>query len=545
LRGSGSRALLGPVPLVRLLLSLLVLLGACTTGPSDPRDPPPESVSIPTALRVGIAEPLSIDPAHADSSGGLLVIEQVFDGLVARDPDAQTIVPAASTRWDVLGDGSVIEFHLRKAAFHDGAPLRARDFVFAWNRLADPVNHSPFAFLLEAVAGYREFHVLREGSGMSGLSAPDDATLRVQLTRPWPGFVALTAHPALSPVPPSASSLDFDAEPVGNGPYRISTPWGIGQPIELERFEGYSGPAPSIDRLIFSVYEQAEEGWPDFLAGDLDIASVPPSLVPTARTRYGDAGIVVLARLLYCGFNLKLKPFQDVRLRRAVSMSLDRTAIAAAVYGEVAVAASGIVPPTVPGFDPTVCGAHCAQDAEEAARLVSELPAERRAFELQLIESEVGEQLSETLSAQLEAVGFDVTPRLLDEEAYGEVLQQDRQRAFCLVWDADTATQQGMLEPLLFGESPDNHSNVRTPRLDVPLSVGRKTFEEGGRRASYLEAERQALEMLPIVPLVWFRSHLAVQPYVRGFRLDALGMFEVSALELLPEGPEPGPSATP
>lgn len=497
---------------------------------------------------MGIAEPLSIDPAHVDSSSGLLVIAQAFDGLVASDPRTQQPVPAVAERWDVLEGGTVLLFHLRaEVGYHDGTSLHASDFVFAWNRLADPATHSPFAFLLESVAGYREFHVLHQAAGMTGLEAVDPSTLRVTLTRPWPGFVSLTAHPALSPVPPSAASLDYDAQPIGNGPYALSEPWGIGQPIKLERSDAYWGMPPAIDQLEFDVYPQPEEGWPNFLSGDLDVASVPSALVPEVQSQYGDAGFVTLARLLYCGFNVSLKPFQDARLRRAFSLALDREALAATVYGPVAVPATGIVPPSIPGFDPDVCGSRCTQDLGEAARLAAGLTEQRRNLPLEIIQSEVGQQLSDTLSAQLAAAGFQVKPELLDEETYGARLQQDRQRAFCLVWDADTATQQGMLEPLLGAGSPDNHSNVHAPRIDAALSRGRSATDAASAQQAYGDAERIALDLLPIVPVVWFRSHLAVQPYVRGFRLDPLGLFDVASLDLLPEGAAatPGPSVTP
>ncbi len=522
-------------------------LAACTTAPEPDRGPPPPTISIPTALRVGIDEPASIDPAHVDSTSGLLVIAQAFDGLTAMDPVTQASVPATASGWRSLDGGRTFEFTLRPdVTFHDGSRVTAEDFTFAWDRLADPVTHSPYAFLLEPVVGYREFHTLRLGGRLTGVEAVDDRTLRVALVRPWTGFPSLTAHPALSPVPPDASGLDFDAQPVGNGPYAVAEPWGLGQPIHLDRYEGYYGTAPSVDQLDFDVFERAEEGWSDFLRGDLDVASVPPPALAAARTTYGEAGVITLARLLYCGFNLTLKPFQDGRLRRAVSLAVDREVLASGVYGELAVPATAIVPPSIQGHDPDACGERCTHDPVEAARLVSGLPQTSRAFELDVISSAAGERLAATLEAQLETVGFEITSRLLDEEAYGARLQRGAQRAFCLVWDADGATQQGMLEPLLAAGSPDNHSRVHAMRIDRALGRGRAAASRAARLEAFAEAERAALEILPVVPLAWFRSHLAVQPYVRGFVLDPLGLFDVTAIELLPEDatPEPGPSAS-
>jgi ABC-type oligopeptide transport system substrate-binding subunit len=536
-------------PAHRVALALLAtVLAACTTGPDEPRNPTPGTIAIPTALRVGIAEPLSIDPARVDSAGGLLVVSHLFDGLVDADPRGRSPAPAAAASWDVQEDGRVIEFTLRPGAeFHDGTPVTAGDFAFAWTRLADPETHSPYAFLLEAVAGYREFHILREATALAGVEAVDPRTFRVTLVRPWPGFVALAAHPALSPVPPAASGADFDAEPVGNGPYRIAEPWNLGQPILLERAEVAAGRLPPIHRLEFEVYDTAEEAWPDFLAGDLDIASVPPTLIPEAETRFGESGFVTLARLLYCGFNLAREPFEEARLRRAVSLAVDREALAGGVYGALGEPAPAIVPPSLRGHDPNACGGNCEPDVVEAARLVSGLPADHRAFRLQVIASDVGEQLGETLAGQLNRVGLDVTPQLLDEEAFGARLQTGTQEAFCLVWDADSATQQGMLEPLLMRGSPDNHSRLRNQRIDTALADARAASTAAAQVAAYQRVERIALQILPLVPIVWFRSHVVAQPYVRGFRVDPLGMFDASEMELEPEVPAPtaGPSLTP
>ncbi len=473
---------------------------ACTTGPARRRRPPPGQLVIPTSLRVGIAEPTSIDPAHLDSPSALLVGSQIFDGLTVLDPVSGEPQPALGARWSVSKNGRTTEFRLRRGVrFHDGSPVRAADFVFAWNRLASPRTHSPYAFLLERVSGYQDLHVKGKATALAGLQAVGDNVLPATLDAPWPGFAALTAHPALSPVPPSAADLSYDAQPVGNGPYQVREPWGLGSPIHLERATTYYGQPAAIDSLDFDVYRDAESGWPDFESGNPDIAAIPPSLVADAESRYGTEGIVTLARLPYCGFNLDLPQFQDVKLRRAVSLALERETIAATVYGPTALPATGIVPPSIPGAVPDACGDGCRQDVDRAATLVRQLSQASRTFELDLTRSDVGRALRSSISSQLAAAGFIVRPRFLGEADYGDLLKQRGQQVFCLVWDADTPRQEAFLDPLLSASSPDNQTEVKAESLDRLPDRARATPVRATRLRTYVEAERAAFSLMPLV----------------------------------------------
>lgn len=517
--------------------------GACTTppgrpGPSGagptvgPTASPPASPA-PAVLRLATTEPGSLDPGELDAPDDLQLASQLFDGLVAYDPDTQAVVPAAAREWEVLDGGRRIVFRLRPGArFHDGSPVRADDFVFAWNRLADPLASAPFAFLLEAVAGFDRYQRTVAARGMAGLSAPNPRTFEVRLARPWPGFLAVVGHPALSPVPRSAEQGDFGAQPIGNGPYRLPAPLAPGGPILMDRFSGYVGPRPAVDQLVFRVFEDPEEAWPAFLAGDLDQAPIPASALSDARSRFGSEGIVTLARLLYCGLN-QLDP--DLRFRRlgvALSVAVDRSEIASRVYGDLAEPATGIVPPTIPGAEPDTCGNRCARDPDRAAELVDELPQRSRSFALDYTASSVGDTLAEMLATDLEEVGLTVRLRKHEPEAYQALLEREREELFCLVWAADYPRQQAMLEPLLLSGAPENVAGVSDPALDRLLERARAEPSPPARAELYVRAERMALAQMPLVPLVWFRSHLAVQPQVEGFTVDPLGLFDAARLRL-------------
>jgi oligopeptide transport system substrate-binding protein len=512
-------------------------VAACTTPPPEdgslPVPGPGPTATVASTLRIAVEPTASLDPRALESPDSILLAAQLFDGLVTYDPDTLEVMPAAAARWERGDGGRTFVFRLREGLrFHDGSPVRARDFVFAWNRLADPVDANPFAFLLEPVAGFDRYREQAQVTGLEGLDAPDDRTLVVTLGRPWPDFVSILGHPALSPVPPAASGPEYAQRPVGNGPYRLAAPSETGVPIQMEAFERYPGGAPPVQRLEFHAFDDPAEAWPEFLEGELDVAQIPVEVLPDAVSRFGTQGLVTLGRLLYCGFNLDRERFREPALRSAVSMAIDRQALVAEVYGGAAEPAGAIVPPSIPGGGSRACGAACVHDVERAATVIDGLPRESRSFTLDYATSPVGDRLAAAVASQLAAVGLEVRPRGHEAAEYASLLSRGGHEMFCLVWVADYPRQQAFLAPLLRSGAPDNHAALADRRLDELLSRAREERAPAARLDAYRRAEARALDILPLVPLVWFRSHLAVQPYVQGFAIDPLARFDAASLRV-------------
>ena len=538
MRGSGSRghARLTPGSRPTLILLSLSLAGiACTALPPEDQPTRAPVLSAPSSLRIGLPGVGSLDPKELESPESLLVSAQVFDGLVSYEPTSSTVVPAVAERWDTLDAGTRFVFHLRPGVmFHDGTPVTAESFLSSWMRLADPERPSPFAFLLEPIEGFQEFHTTREEPAFRGLSAPDPSTFEVRLTRPWPDFVALLGHPTLSPVPGGADEPGFGTLPVGNGPYRVSAVVQPGTPIVLNLFEDYYGTKPRVDTLEFRPHATADDAWPDFLSGELDISEVPAAALVDAQAEFGSRGIVTLGRVLYCGFNQAVKRFRRAELRTAVSLAIDREALTRGVYGDLADPATGVVPPTLPGYQDDACADLCNADFQRAAALIAGLPEGSRRFDLDFRDSPIGARLAETLARRLGEAGFTVTPNAHNEEDFVQLFQRREHEFYCLVWVADFPRPQAFLEPLLLSTSPDNRTGFADQRLDRLLNRARGEDDPAIREDLYRRAELRALTLMPIVPLAWFRSRLAVQPYVQGFALDPSGTFDASSLSIRP-----------
>ncbi|HEX2026007.1 MAG TPA: ABC transporter substrate-binding protein, partial [Actinomycetota bacterium] len=253
-------------------------------------------------------------------------------------------------------------------------------------------------------------------------------------------------------------------------------------------------------------------------------------LLAQAQGEFGSHGIVVLGRLLYCGLNQEDARFQNRQLRQAVSLALDRDLIASQVYGDLAVPATAIVPPTIPGHRGDICADRCVRDVARASRLAASVPRRDREVFLDYPAGEAGDRLAALVSSQLGEVGITVTPRARDPVALEEVLAAGRQELVCLVLVADYPRQQAFLEPLLASASADNVVRVQSEDLDAVLERARTEPEPALRQEAYVEAERLALEEMYVVPVVWLRSNLAVRPGVEGFVLDPMGRYDASTL---------------
>jgi oligopeptide transport system substrate-binding protein len=385
------------------LLAWCLVLAACTTGaPSDsPPDDRPEPVvgdeaEAPTdegprrggTLRVGLsADPVTIDPRFLVDDPGELVVDALFDPLVRVDRDLG-IVPAAADSWELDEDGRTFTFHLREASFHDGTPVTAADFKRTFDHIADGAAEprSYLAYLLEPVVGSSDSQ--EQGGPLAGVRAVDARTLQIELREPRPGFLATLSDPSLVPVPPAANDDPeaYALQPIGNGPFAMAAPREVGQFLRLSRFADHPDPA-LLDEVLLTVYLEDrgfERQWNDLQDGLLQVAEVAPERFDEAATVFGTSedgytgpGLLrgTTSTVYLYAFDVTRPPFDDVRVRRAISLALDRDALADEVLRGARQAANAIVPPPIPGSRPGACSM-CRHDPEQAATLLAEVAAD-------------------------------------------------------------------------------------------------------------------------------------------------------------------------
>ncbi len=550
--------------LVHLVMLACLLVAACTPAVTEPGGAPTPSPTAPTnqnrtdgpasggTLRIGmVADPVSIDPAFVVDDEGELVVAAIFDPLVRLD-DTMQVVPAAAREWQVSEDGRTIRFSLRRSTFHDGTPVTAYDFERAFRRIVDETgpDRSTVGFLLDDVEGVDE---ARAGGGFPGVVVEDDHTLVIHLSALRPRAVSSFAHPSLVPVP-EAALLDpngFGEQPIGNGPFRMLEPRERGAFVRVARNDAHPAP-PTVDDVLFTVYDPDPGGdrqWQDLQAGLLHVGHVTPERIEEAREVFGSAtagvrgpGLVdaVNATVYLYAFTLDRAPYDDVRVRRALSMAVDRTALAESL-GRTRSPATTIVPPSIPGSTPGACE-YCAHDPVAARALWDEVVADLEEREetvptLTLTHNRgaTHASIAEQMAAQIEsALDVQVVMRAQDLQVFLRNVSRGEVGFFRLGWQPTEPNPGSYLHPLFHTDSlgADNLTGFSDPEVDALLDAALESPFPGTAIVRWREAEARILDQMPVLPLLYYHHALVIGPDVQGLTWPAFGPADLSRVTL-------------
>lgn len=481
-------------------------------------------------LRYAIAPPGSIVPGDAVTEDALLVVDTIFDSLTRPDADGGAR-PAAAASWSSQ-DLVTWTFRLRRGVrFHGpgGPPVTAEDFAYAWSWAA---REGAAGYHLEHVVGYAE---VRDGAAerLAGVQAPDDETLVVTLDGPFADFPVVAGHPSLAPLPRELHAADpsgFALTPIGNGPFALTGQVVGDQFVRVARDPAARGAASgNLDVIVFQVAD-VDTGYLAFQQGRRDVAALPPGTLGDARQRAEESGdrvrLAPASQLYFFGFDPTVAPFDDVRVRRAVSLAVDRIALAEVVRGGgEAVAARSALPQAVTDYPPRSCDA-CVADPQEAERLFGEAGVD--SFELWYDQGGGHLPVMRAVRAQLALVGVRVRLRTTesDEEgadyaAYLEAVRGGQAGMFRAGWTVDAPLADDLITGVLASGGVGNLGRYASPDVDAGLAQARAVADPQQRRAAYQRTLDLAIDRdQAIVPLVQLRRPLIASPRVRGLELD-------------------------
>jgi oligopeptide transport system substrate-binding protein len=485
-------------------------------------------------LRVAVQEPTTLDPMLIQDPGSVLVVRQLFESLTRWNDHEQKVVPAAAASWDERKQGRRFVFRLRRGmTFHDGSPVTAKDFRFAFDRIARKKSASEVAYTLELVRGFTAVNGFGSARHLSGITVTGPRTLVIELREPFRDFPAVLTHPALAPVPREAvdDRKKWLRKPVGNGPFEMTQRWALGQPITLGRFGG--GPQTTgLAGISFVPYADAGASWLEFIKGDLDIAEVPAGEIETAEEVFGDEGFQPLLAGYYFGFNTKTKALKSLRLRKAISRAIDRTAIARGIYDRSLQEPRGIVPAGMPGFVKDACGSLCDYAPKAARRTIRRLPLGRRRVTLEYTRGSPHGRVARAVRGDLKSAGLKVKLKAFAFPKYLRRLQDGKQSMFRLGWIAEYPVPDVFLSSLFESGSPDNHSGIRSRTVDRLLARAHRAPSRTGRLKLYRRAEKKIMSLVPVVPVGSFVTRWATQERVRGIQFDVMGGFDAARVSL-------------
>lgn len=547
-----------------LLVSLCLVACSATFETDDALEPPLELPTAPQppsggdpddvgeTLRIAISQdPASIDPRFVGDDEGEAIVDALFEPLIRTEYPSR-LTPGAAERWTSSDAGATFTFHLRRARFHDGTRVTADDFARTFNRIADGTAEQPsyLDYLLSDVVGIEDSRA--NGTPLRGIEAIDDRTLRIRLERPQPGFLSTLSDPSLVPTPPQADSdpKAFAQRPIGNGPFAMAGPREPGSFIRLIRSDSYREPA-SLGEVLFTVYEDdasREAQWADLLAGQLHVAQVPVQRRADAVERFGTSrdgytgpGLLdgLTSDVYLYGFDTTRPPYDDPRLRRAVSMAIDRQAIAEDVLQGTREAATALVPPSIPGAQPGVCE-HCTHDPEAAVALMEEVVADHGADVLDDLtvthsRGAIHTAIAERIASDLGVV-FDVEVdfRALDLERFFAVVGDGQAPLFRMGWNVTTPNAGEYLAPLFHSSriGAENLTGFDDEDVDQSLMAAKYAAAPQARAALYRSAEREILAAAPVIPLLWYRHEYAIASDVDGLVVSPLGRFSLADVRI-------------
>lgn len=507
--------------LLRWLLPACLLLGACARK---------EAGVYSSVLRLSQRnEPGDLDPATAGLPDDFFIIRALGEGLVTPSPDGGAPLPAAASSWDVSPDGLGYTFHLRPGAhWSNGELVTAQDFVDSYRRVLTPATAAPKASLFYLVRGAEQFARGRTTDfAKVGFEALDPRTLRVTLDHPAPQFLAYAASGPWIPVNPRVVAKYGRqwTEPgnyVGNGPFTLRE-WSPNRRIVVERRPDYwNARHILVDAVQFVAFDNGDAEERAFRAGQVDVTMAVPftKIAGYAAMNPSPLRQVPLHETRYLAFNTGRAPLSDRRVRRALSLALDRAAITEHVLRGGQQPAYHFVPDGLGGF---AAKRRLAEDAAEARRLLAAAgyPDGRGFPKLELSGWAQTPVLEAVQAMWKEGLGIDVAIVVRDARVHVDALQHGDYDIGFITAIPDVADPADLLDDFVPG-APGNYAQWRDAVYGALMIQAERAGSATRRLEALAEAEARLTEECPVAPLYFNAKNILVRPRVQGWKEDAL-----------------------
>lgn len=367
----------------------------------------------------------TLDPAIGYDWVNWSMIKSLYSRLMDYEPGTANLVPSLAESFNVSEDGLTYTFKLRPGVkFSNGRAVIASDVKYSIERAVNPKTQGPGAGFFGAITG---FDAVSGGTSetLSGIETPDDQTVIFKLSRPDATFLHVLAINFASVVPKEAveaAAGDFGKKPVGSGTY-ILKDWTIGQKLVFERNPDYfNKDLPYIDKVTVEVGQEPLVALLRLQQGEVDIAGdgIPPAKFLEIKNSPDGAQMIVDGEQLHTGYltlNTKIKPLDDVKVRQAINMAVNKERITRILNGR-ATPANQPLPPLMPGYDEAFTG--YAFDVEKAKALLAEA-GYPDGFETVLYSTNTDPQprIAQAIQQDLAAIGVKAEVRAL---AQGNVI---------------------------------------------------------------------------------------------------------------------------
>ncbi|MCF5880736.1 oligopeptide ABC transporter substrate-binding protein OppA [Aeromonas veronii] len=481
------------------------------------------------------SEPATLDPHKSEGDVESAILRDLFEGLVTSGPKGE-ILPAVAESWETK-DNKHYVFHLRKdAKWSNGDPVTAHDFVFAFQRAVDPNTASPYSWYLEmpTIANATDIIAGKKQLDALGVKASDDYTFEVQLEKAIPYFVSMLSHTTTYPVPKKVIEQFGDkwTQPenmVSNGAYVLKK-WVVNERIELERNKQYWDDGKTvINKVVYLPIQSTNAELNRYLAGELDMTkNTPIERFKQLKKDYpNELKVTGQVSTYYYQYNVRKAPFDDVRVRTALSYAIDRDVIADKVMGQGQTPAYGLTPDYVDGFKPVVADWSKMTQAERDAKAKALLEeagfdaSKPLKFELLYNTDDNHKKVAVAVASMWKKLGVQVSLVNQEWKTYLETKKQGQFDVSRAGWVADYNEASSMLDLMQSGHG-NNDGKYANPAYDKLLSESRDQVDADARNQLYVQAEEILAKDMPIAPIYQYVIPRMVKPYVGGYPANPL-----------------------
>jgi oligopeptide transport system substrate-binding protein len=475
-------------------------------------------------------DPLTLDPATAGDATSNGYVLELFSGLVRLDANLEPVGDLASA-WQVSPDGLVYTFDLRHdAVFQDGRKVTAGDVKYSWERACNPATNSQTAGIyLGDVLGAADM-LAGKSQGLSGVQVIDDYTLKVTLSGPSSAFLSKLTYPTAFVVDKAnvASGASWWRSPNGTGPFRLSS-WTQGTQLVLERNPLYYGDRAKLNKVVYKLLS----GIPMNLyeSGSIDVADVDIAyydrVMDPAGPFFSQLSITPVLDLTYLGFDVTKPPFDDVSVRLAFAMTVDKQKLANLMFRDVVTPAGGILPPGMPGYNTALKTISYDVAAAKALLTSSKYGPAANLPPIIITTGGYGGLIPGDLAAIVydwdQAFGIDIEVRQLDPFQFSYDLKQEKDNMFYWGWSADYAHPQDFLEVLFGTGTTYNIGGYTDSQVDGLLKQAAAATDQAASFALYQQAEQILVNDVACIPLWNGKNMQLVQTYVKGYSVNELG----------------------
>jgi oligopeptide transport system substrate-binding protein len=539
-----------PINLLKFLFIVLLssTLAACTGGETNVSSGNREGI-----LHFGNgSEPQGLDPHVVTGVPESNLISALFEGLAVKNPYTLEPEPGVAQSWEFSDDGRIINFYINPASrWSNGDSMTAHDFVWSWQRALNPLMGNQYAYMLFPVKNAEAYATgkLKDPSDL-GVKALDDLTLQVTLTEPTPYFIQLMDHYSTFPVHrPTLEKFGKASDRftkwtraeniVSNGPFKLKE-WLLNRRISMEKSPTYwDADKVRLNGIVFYPTENLVSEERMFRAGQLHYTNdVPLEKIPVyekmQNTPYVQAPYL---GTYYYLINTNVAPVDDLRVRQALSMTVDRDKLAATVMQKSVYPAYSITPPGALGYQPPKIFSY---DIDKAKQLLADAgyPNGEGWPGLEIIynTSESHRKVAVAIQQMWKsALNIDIT---ISNQEWKVYLDSVTQMNFTMArrgWIGDYVDPNNFLDLFLTGGGNNNtgYTNPRFDELISTLAPQAKSKQE--RLALFYEAEIMLMEQMPIIPIYTYTSKHLIHPSVKGIPTNLMNSISFKYVSLEPQ----------